>query len=339
MVNGDQNVEKLVQALMAIFQKNNSSKSSSQSATPDPAVTDFFTQCAEAVQKNGLVLQCFAENFKTPEICAEAVKQNGNALQYVPEKLRTPELCLVAVKQDANSILHVPEELKGICNTQINLLKMHDNGSKPLLTRLRDKFYKYISPTRETYKEERDNLLKLINQVGSLENKDIVKDIVQQSWINIKNIDGQLRTPEICDLALKQNGKALEYIPTDLKSMERCLIAYLKDNSSLKYVPKEYKNAIIKEANLFLNTLNKISNFQECSTFLQQYPRVSEAVLSTQNLMNLIKVMAPEKNEREISIPRKKEHHKEIKNNINTHLEKEQVNKNFKRSKTKSKHV
>jgi len=55
--------------------------------------------------------------------------------------------------------------------------------------------------------------------------------------------------------------------------------------------------------------------------------------------MNLIKVMAPEKNEREISIPRKKEHHKEIKNNINTHLEKEQVNKNFKRSKTKSKHV
>ena len=121
--------------------------------------------------------------------------------------------------------------------------------------------------------------------------------------------------------------------------MERCLIAYLKDNSSLKYVPKEYKNAIIKEANLFLNTLNKISNFQECSTFLQQYPRVSEAVLSTQNLMNLIKVMAPEKNEREISIPRKKEHHKEIKNNINTHLEKEQVNKNFKRSKTKSKHV
>ena len=51
----------------------------------------------------------------------------------------------------------------------------------------------------------------------------------------------ELRTEEICRIAVTQSGYALEYVPEELKTEELCRIAVMKECIALEYVPETFK--------------------------------------------------------------------------------------------------
>ena len=59
-------------------------------------------------------------------------------------------------------------------------------------------------------------------------------------WLNnMKYIPEQLRTKELCELAIKQNGSSLYYVPECLKTPEFCEVAVKNYGHALQFVPDE----------------------------------------------------------------------------------------------------
>ena len=57
----------------------------------------------------------------------------------------------------------------------------------------------------------------------------------------LKFVPDELKTKELCELAVNDGHWALEFVPEDLKSPELCLIAVGKNGYQLAYVPDGLK--------------------------------------------------------------------------------------------------
>lgn len=59
--------------------------------------------------------------------------------------------------------------------------------------------------------------------------------------LNLQFVPKKLRTPELCELAVKTAGDSLKWVPKELKSQELCEIAVTSSGWALCYVPEELK--------------------------------------------------------------------------------------------------
>jgi hypothetical protein len=67
------------------------------------------------------------------------------------------------------------------------------------------------------------------------------KNALEQGELELYNVPEELRTPELCKIAVSKNGKALEYVPEELKTPEICKIAVSQNGMVLEHVPEELR--------------------------------------------------------------------------------------------------
>jgi hypothetical protein len=64
---------------------------------------------------------------------------------------------------------------------------------------------------------------------------------------NLKNVPNNLRSFELCKIAVASFGPALKHVPNELKTREMCEIAVNQDGVALEFVPSEMIDALICE--------------------------------------------------------------------------------------------
>ena len=73
----------------------------------------------------------------------------------------------------------------------------------------------------------------------------------------------ELRTQELCEIAVKDKGYALEHVPEELKTLEMCEYAVSRDGYNLEFVPNEFRTFQICDValqNEFKGRVDKVLN-------------------------------------------------------------------------------
>jgi len=63
-------------------------------------------------------------------------------------------------------------------------------------------------------------------------------------------IPQKLKTEELCTLAVTQHGWALQFVPEELKTLELCMIAVAKESNVLQHVPQDLKLEVVLKVSL-----------------------------------------------------------------------------------------
>ena len=80
-----------------------------------------------------------------------------------------------------------------------------------------------------------------------LKTKEICNIAVEKHGDNLQYVPEKLKTPELCKLAISEYGWALEYVPEEYKTPELCKLAVEKSSWALQIVPEELKSFEICE--------------------------------------------------------------------------------------------
>ena len=65
---------------------------------------------------------------------------------------------------------------------------------------------------------------------------------VKENGYYLAYVPENLRTPEICEIAVKKDGGDLKHVPEELKTQELCKIAVENNHGwALEYVPEEFQ--------------------------------------------------------------------------------------------------
>jgi hypothetical protein len=67
------------------------------------------------------------------------------------------------------------------------------------------------------------------------------KNALEQGELELNVVPEELRTPELCKIAVSQDGMALKYVPEELRTPEQCKIAVSQNSYALGYVSKELR--------------------------------------------------------------------------------------------------
>lgn len=152
--------------------------------------------CTEAVKQKGLSLRYVPKKFQTYEVCKTAVLQNGLAIQHVPKELRTRELRIEAVKQRPSVVSFFPEDAE-LCEIAV---KADGLTLKFLMVDL---------------------------------TKELCEMAVTSNGEALKYVPENLKTPEICEIAVKNCPKALQWA---VQTPELCLTAVKSDSKLIEFV-------------------------------------------------------------------------------------------------------
>ena len=307
MINDDPNVSRVLDALLNLFLSNNKGYTKTSDSTNPAKLTKdekrvkrFFKDTAKSVQRNGLLLQYVATEYKIPELCALAVKQNGNALQFVPENLRTPALCLKAIKKKPEAIHYVPENLKTVCQTQLELQRYtkknrfswfkkpfqifknqflsSTNTKSDILIRVLN-ILENIDTGEKSKQELKDELLEYFKELpDGMKNYDLCKKVADYNIKALPYIPQSFKVEEICKKAVSKSYQALEYIPEISKDIETCLIAYLKSSKALDFIPVHSKKEVVEKSLLYKKALGNIKTKADLEAFIHQWGKITEYV-------------------------------------------------------------
>ena len=75
-----------------------------------------------------------------------------------------------------------------------------------------------------------------------LKTKEICNIAVEKHGDNLQYVPEHLKTPELCEIAISGDGWALRYVPQKLITQELCEFAVLKSFWALQIVPEELKS-------------------------------------------------------------------------------------------------
>ena len=191
-----------------------------------------YELCKKSILKNAISIKYIPKEYRTKELCELAIKQDGSALRYIPKKYRTKELYELAINSSPYALQYIPQTyyseklfLKSINNYPNSLKTMPMN---------------YFDCETNEYK----NIIPLI--MTSL----------KQKKISLSNIDAKIINKDMVLLAI-QNQDSLYYVPEELKTKEICELAVKNDIKNIQYIPKIYRNDYMKEFTLFFKNKNK----------------------------------------------------------------------------------
>lgn len=213
--------------------------------------------CLKAVQQNGMALEFVPVDEVTDEIYLEAVKNNGLALDLIPKEKRTDEICLEAVKSDNRAIEFVPYEKRSKEIYEIALTNYPD-------------FIKYIPKEQLTYdmclkavKSSNCNIRYIPDKFCTQEiyetsidyNPFNLKDMFDKSDANMKKHreekNRKIDVPdsyEKCLELVRKDCEALKAIPENMRTKELCLESVKANLKSVGYLfQNEYSQEIYEE--------------------------------------------------------------------------------------------
>ena len=212
---------------------------------PEELKTSKF--CEFAVSRDGRAFKFVPEEFKTAEMSNMAVRK-GASLAYVPDKFKTLEICKIAVEETgfSNVLKYVPEELKtlDLCITAIK--RTHDeehawnqlNDDVP--ESIRSQVAEAVGIELENKKEESLDNNNLEYQEW-LEEQKAWKEKLEDDGLYLEYVPYELRTKEICEIAVTENGHALGFVPEGVMTIELCEIAVRESGEYLYYVPEQFR--------------------------------------------------------------------------------------------------
>jgi ABC-type oligopeptide transport system substrate-binding subunit len=68
-----------------------------------------------------------------------------------------------------------------------------------------------------------------------------IANAIAQGDLSLSDIPEELRTPEVCKIAVAKNGKALEYVPEKMRTPEIYKLAVTQNGMALYYMPLEMR--------------------------------------------------------------------------------------------------
>ena len=101
------------------------------------------------------------------------------------------------------------------------------------------------------YQNEMKMIQDFIRKLAELQNPDekaqlcleAVKNISTPYHTPLNFVPKNLKTAEMCNIAVKQNGRAIMCVPEEFKTAEMCLEAVKYDGMVLFFVPEKFKTA------------------------------------------------------------------------------------------------
>jgi len=99
------------------------------------------------------------------------------------------------------------------------------------------------------YQNEMKMIQDFIRKLAELQNPDEKAQLCLEAVKNISTpyvtplhyVPKNLKTAEMCNIAVKQNGAAIMYVPEEFKTAEMCLEAVKYDGMVLLFVPENLK--------------------------------------------------------------------------------------------------
>ena len=58
----------------------------------------------------------------------------------------------------------------------------------------------------------------------------------------LEYVPNEMKTAEICNIAVEHNGYAIRFVPNEIKTEEICRTAVRDNSCALQYIPSEFKN-------------------------------------------------------------------------------------------------
>ena len=90
----------------------------------------------------------------------------------------------------------------------------------------------------------------LINYISNGK-EEVCQNVIEYDPLNWRYLPENLKTPELCRLAVALNGRVLQFIPDHMKTPELCLAAVKQCGKAIEYVPEH-----LKTFSLFLDLLS-----------------------------------------------------------------------------------
>ena len=79
-----------------------------------------------------------------------------------------------------------------------------------------------------------------LNKETSKEYQGWLEEIYENGWA-LKDVPEELKTKELCEMAVKSHGFALAYVPEELRIPRLCYVAIKNDGTTLELVPEELR--------------------------------------------------------------------------------------------------
>ena len=91
-----------------------------------------------------------------------------------------------------------------------------------------------------------DDFEKVVGFISNLTQKNSKEyqkwlDEVKKDGFNLRFVPEELRTKELCELAVKDEALTLQYVPEELRTYKLCYVAIKNDGTTLEFVPEELR--------------------------------------------------------------------------------------------------
>ena len=81
-------------------------------------------------------------------------------------------------------------------------------------------------------------------------------EVVEKDGMNLGDVPEELKTVELCEMAVRKMGQALEFVPEELKTLEMCSVAlsqgYLSAELLEAFVPDEFHKELAEKYDIEL---------------------------------------------------------------------------------------
>lgn len=185
----------------------------------------------------------------TEEEVLMAVKQEGSLIKYLDEL--TPAIQEAAVTQNGFNIEYIPQPTLEVQRISLGTLEglgiFRKNRGLFKIEELIEKYPEVSVIVTAIDLDLTDKQVmgilvmqgidRMWNELREKVIERVTKDGLQLRWLPT-----QLKTEEICEIALTQNGLALEYVPAEVKNNKLCLLAVSKKPMAIQYVPTVFRS-------------------------------------------------------------------------------------------------
>jgi hypothetical protein len=180
-------------------------------------IDDFEKYLYEKFIKDFELLFLFPEEYMTDNICKLAVRYSGYALEYIPTNKKTFEICKLAIENNGIALKYVVPDTNTI--TPIEYLKI------------------CLLAVEKTYRALEHVLA---DEMTPIQYYYICEIVVYKKYNALEYVKANKMTIEkyfyICDLAFRHNSLLLQYVPYDLRTFEICKLAVTYYGDALQYV-------------------------------------------------------------------------------------------------------
>lgn len=89
-----------------------------------------------------------------------------------------------------------------------------------------------------------EQVVGFISNLTQKNNKEYEKwlDEVKEDGFNLRFVPEELKTKEMCELAVKDEALTLQYVPEELRTYKLCYVAIKNDGTTLEFVPEELRS-------------------------------------------------------------------------------------------------